>query len=545
MNMTTADLLFVATIAVPLVLLVACAWAPLRRVMPMLVVFAPLPALAASLLAVGTPALEFGPPRLRLALALDVPGAILLAVAALLWITAGRYSQSYIRNARSSDRFVICWLTALTGCLGAFVAADVVTLYAMLGMMTIGATGLVIHDETPRAWRAGAIYFALALAAESVLLVGLVMAAAADPGNSLLIRDAAAAALASPQRDLILTFIVGGLALKAGIVPMHVWMPLAYPAAPVPASSVMSGAMVKVSIIGLIRFLPPGTALPDWGQLLTVLGFVGAFYGVAIGLTHRDPKAVLAYSSVSQMGVIVAVLGMGLGAGDVTAATNAAFYASHHVLVKGALFLAIGVIAWSGVERRWSVLWPAGVLCLSLGGLPLTGGAIAKYAVKDQLDIGVVGWLAAASAIGTTWLMLHFLRRLAAHAADRWGVIPPMAPAWPWLATAAAAIVVPWLLYSEVGLGSASATLEFKALWAAAWPVAVGAALAIGFRDAVAQWREIPEGDVVVALDAAGRGAVGAGAALVRADLAIRQWSVAGLLLLTLVAALVWMMIVA
>ncbi len=163
----------------------------------------------------------------------------------------------------------------MTGCLGAFVAADVVTLYAMLGMMTIGATGLVIHDETPRAWRAGAIYFGLALAAESVLLLGLVMAAAAVPGDSLLIRDAAAAALASPQRDLILTLIVGGLGLKAGIVPMHVWMPLAYPAAPVPASSVMSGAMVKVSIIGLIRFLPPGTALPDWGQLLTVVGLRG------------------------------------------------------------------------------------------------------------------------------------------------------------------------------------------------------------------------------------------------------------------------------
>ena len=545
MNMTTADLLLVATIAVPFALLIACGFAPLRRVMPVLAVFAPLPGLAAALLAVGTRAFEFGPPRLRLALALDVPGAILLAVAALLWITAGRYSQSYMRNARSSGRFIVCWLTALTGCLGAFVAADVVTLYAMLGMMTIGATGLVIHDETPRAWRAGAIYFGLALAAESVLLVGLVMAAAAVPGDSLLIRDAAAAALASPQRDLILTLIVGGLALKAGIVPMHVWMPLAYPAAPVPASSVMSGAMVKVSIIGLIRFLPPGTALPDWGQLLTVLGFVGAFYGVAVGLTQRDPKAVLAYSSVSQMGVIVAVLGMGLGVGDVTAATNAAFYASHHVLVKGALFLAIGVIAWSGVERRWSVLWPAAVLCLSLGGLPLTGGAIAKYAVKDQLDVGVVGWLAAASAVGTTWLMLHFLRRLAAHAADRSGTVPPAAPAWPWLATAAAAIVVPWLLYSEVGLGSARATLDFKALWAAAWPVAVGAAFAIGLRDVVAQWREIPEGDVVVALDAAGRGAAGAGVALVRTDLAIRQWPVAALLLLTLVAALVWMMIVA
>ena len=407
----------------------------------------------------------------------------------------------------------------------------------MLGLMTIGATGLVIHDETPRAWRAGAVYFGMAIAGESVLLAGLVMAAAATPGDSLLIRDAAEALAISPQRDLALACIAGGLGLKAAIVPLHVWMPLAYPAAPIPAASVMSGALVKVSILGLIRFLPLGTMSPDWGQLLVTLGFIGAFYGVALGLTQRDPKAVLAYSSVSQMGVIVAVLGMGLATGDAAAGTSAAFYASHHVLVKGALFLAVGVIACSTVEQRAAVLWPAAVLCLSLGGLPLTGGVLAKYAVKDQLDVGLIGWLAAASSVGTTWLMLHFLRRLATSTADRGRSGSSAAPTWPWLATALAGMLVPWLIMADVGLGPAAATLAPKALWASIWPVALGAVLANVTRDAATRWPTVREGDLVMLYDAAGRGLVTAGAWLQRADAALRQWTVAALLMLAIVIA--------
>ena len=83
-------------------------------------------------------------------------------------------------------------------------------------------------------------------------------------------------------------------------------MPLAYTAAPIPAAAVLSGAAVKAGVIGLIRFLPFGAALPGWGEALAWAGFVSAFYGVAIGLTQQDPKTVLAYSSISQMGVIAA-----------------------------------------------------------------------------------------------------------------------------------------------------------------------------------------------------------------------------------------------
>ena len=124
-------------------------------------------------------------------------------------------------------------------------------------------------------------------------------------------------------------------------------MPLAYTAAPIPAAAVLSGAGVKAGVIGLIRFLPLGAALAGWGEALAWLGFISAFYGVAIGVTQRNPKTILAYSSISQMGVIAAALGMA-SRGRSRRGADVAFYAANHVLVKAALFLTVGAFAARG-----------------------------------------------------------------------------------------------------------------------------------------------------------------------------------------------------
>jgi formate hydrogenlyase subunit 3/multisubunit Na+/H+ antiporter MnhD subunit len=409
----------------------------------------------------------------------------------------------------------------------------------MLAMMTIGAGGLVIHDGTPRAWRAGATYVGLALLAESVLLVGLVMLAVQMPGPGLGVDEAVATLAASPQRASILALLVFGFGLKAGLVPLHVWMPLAHSAAPVPASAVLSGAVVKAGIIGLIRFLPPGEALPVAGQMLAVAGFVTAFYGVVVGLTQRHPKAVLAYSSVSQMGVVVAALGLGLATGDGKASMAAAFYAAHHVLVKGALFLAVGVAAAGTKGRRGWVLAPALVLCLGLGGLPFTGGAMAKFAVKDAFGTGIAAVLSAASAAGTTLLMLHFLRRLARADVEGDGAAPA-GLLLPWLAMAAAALLMPWLLYAPAGLGSATAAFDPQALWQALWPVVAGAALAIALRERADRLPSIPEGDIAAGLEPALRVARRLGTRLDGLDCVLRRWTVASVALVLVAIAIGW-----
>jgi len=225
---------------------------------------------------------------------------------------------------------------------------------------------------------------------------------------------------------------------------------------------------------------------------------------------------------------------MGLAAGDIGAAPGVSFSAAHHVLAKGALFLAIGVSATTG-PRLWPVLIPAAVVALGLGGLPLTGGMLAKLAVKTQFSDGVVGALATLSAVASTVLMLHFLRCLVRTTTGDRAPAAPAALMRPWLVLASAAVAVPWILYPTTEGGSLLSAVAPATLWSALWPVLLGALLAVWL------WRwgdrlpRLPAGDVVVVGEAAVRAAVPWGAAIERADGYLRQWPMASLLLLTLV----------
>jgi multicomponent Na+:H+ antiporter subunit A len=525
-----AEALLVAALATPLAMLAACISRRVRNVMPTLLAFAPMPALAAAFLTHGGAPLVLFPPPLRMTLTLGEPAAILLGAAALLWILAGAYAATYLQGRPGAGRFAEWWLLTLAGSLGVFMAADLVSFYLTYSVVSLAAYGLIVHDGTPSAWRAGTVYVALAVLGEAFLLMAFVFMAEATPNGSLLIRDAVAALPASPWRDASLTLLLLGFGLKIGLVPGHMWMPVAYTAAPVPAAAVLSGAAVKAGVIGLIRFLPLDNAMPGWGETLAAVGMFSAFYGVAIGITQDDPKTVLAYSSVSQMGLLAAALGMGWAAGDPGATLGVSFSAAHHILVKGALFLAIGIAAMSR-PRLWPVMLPAAVLALGLGGLPLTGGALAKLAVKAELGKGLVGALAALSAAGSTLLMLHFLRRLVATAAADTKAAPP-GLAWPWLAIAFAAVAVPWALYPLAESGTRLAALAPGALWAALWPILIGGAVFAGLRHFGWRLPRLPEGDIVVAGETAVRATAAWSEAIERADGWLRQWPVASLSLL-------------
>jgi formate hydrogenlyase subunit 3/multisubunit Na+/H+ antiporter MnhD subunit len=526
-------LLLGTVLAAPLALLGACLSRRLRRHAVALLWLAPLPALAAALLALGGAPLAFELPALQISLFLDTPGAVLLAVAAPLWIAASITAWAEMRGKPNAERFAVCWLLTLTGSLGVFIAADLLTFYLVYALVSVPAFGLIAHDGEAASRRAGGVYMAFAVLGEACLLMGFVLLAAGEANGSVQIRDVTAALPSSPWRGMALLFVITGFGMKIGLVPLHGWMPLAYTAAPIPAAAVLSGAAVKAGVIGLIRFLPFDAAVQGWGDVLVAFGFISAFYGVAIGITQHNPKAVLAYSSISQMGVIAAVLGMGLSTADKGTALAAAFYAAHHVLVKGALFLTVGVAAVTSGRRLWLVLLLALVLSLSLAGLPLTGGALAKLAVKAPLGDGTAGTLAAISAAGTTLLMLHFLHRLARGSSQD---VRAAAATWltlPWLAMVVASLAVPWLLYPATG-GEVADVLTPAALKEALWPVLAGAALAPGLWLWGRRLPRVPAGDIVVAQEAAFRASYALGAALERMDLRLRQWPAAALSLLTI-----------
>jgi formate hydrogenlyase subunit 3/multisubunit Na+/H+ antiporter MnhD subunit len=528
--------LLVAALAAPLIILALFVAPGLRGLARVITPLAAAPAFAAAALAIGGAPFGAELPALRVSLWLDQPGGLLLLAAALVWLIVSLFALSEGQGRPNADRFAVSWLLTMAGSLGVFIAADLLTFYLVYALVSVPAYYLVAHDEEPASRRAGGVYMAFALLGEAVLLIGFVMLAAGAPNGSVQIRDVVAALPASPWRDATLALIILGFGMKIALVPLHGWMPLTYTAAPIPAAAVLSGAGAKAGVIGLIRFLPLSAAFPGWGEALVWIGFISAFTGVAIGVTQRDPKTMLAYSSISQMGVIAAALGMALASADQGGATNVAFYAANHVLVKAALFLTVGAVAALDGRARTLALIVAVLLGLSLAGLPLTGGALAKLAVKDQFGDGAAGMASQLSAAVTTALMLVFVMRLArSPVAERVGA--SRGRLWSWLALAIAALLVPWLMFAAVG--SPAEALEPTKLWDAVWPMLIGAALAAGLWAADDRLPRIPAGDIVVAEEAAFRASLSLGPMFERADRGLREWPAAGLALLMAALALV------
>jgi len=227
-----------------------------------------------------------------------------------------------------------------------------------------------------------------------------------------------------PWMLLVPPLVTAGLAVAAGILasalPLHVWLPLAHPAAPTPSSAVLSGAMIKAGLLGWLRFLPLGGAfLSEWGLLFVGAGLLAALGGVMVGLTQRNLKTVLAYSSISQMGLMTAGVGLALLLPERVpeAVAAVAVTACHHGLTKGALFLGVGMIDAVPRSSRRRVWLHAGLswCALALAGFPLTGGFLAKGLIKDVAVLlpppwsDLVNLFLPLTAGGTALLMLHFL----------------------------------------------------------------------------------------------------------------------------------------
>jgi multicomponent Na+:H+ antiporter subunit A len=521
-----------AALAAPLVMLLACLSRRLRDHMPRLLALAPFPALAAAVLSSDSGPFVMDQMLVPIVLVLDPPGALLLGVSALLWILAGAYADVYMRGKPNGGRFVACWLLTLIGNIGVYLAADLISFYLAFTLVSLPAYGLIVQEDTPAAEKVGVLYIAVAVLGETFLIMGFVMLALGAPNRSLLIFDGVAALATSPLRDWTLALLIAGFGTKIGLAPFHIWMPSTYRASSIPAAAVLSGAAVKAGVIGLIRFLPFDAALAGWGEALVAVGMFTAFYGVAIGVTQTNPKSILAYSSISQMGLIAAVLGTGLAGANPVAASGAAFYAAHHVLAKGGLFLAIGVVAGMSARHLWIVLPPVAALALSLGGLPFTGGALAKLAVKEPLGAGVVGALSVLSAIGTTLLMLRFLQRLAPIASQERGRVASGLIA-PWLVTTVAAIAIPWALYPGSSKDAAG-LISLSSFWETLWPVLIGVILAAILWRWTDRLPHVPEGDIWGCGQRAARWLAGLGAYVERMEPVMRRWPVASATMLAI-----------
>lgn len=471
MTLWSGPLLPLAALIWPLALGLAAALPPVRARALHLLPLAPLPALVLALAGVAG---QTDAPMLLLGvrLALDESARPLLGMVAALWLLAGVYAQS-MAGGRYLPMFAGFWCLTLTGNLGVLLAADVVTFYVSFAAVSLAAWFLVVHDRKPEAMRAGHLYIVLAVIGEVCLLVAFLIGVQA--ADSFLISDIRHALADAPAGAVAVALLVAGFGIKAGMVPLHIWLPLAHPAAPVAASAVLSGAIVKAGLVGFWLFLPPGA----FGTGLVVLGLAGAFAAALWGLTQGNPKAVLAYSTISQMGVMLALIG-----GSATAQV-VAFYAVHHGLAKGALFLAVGAVMAHRGRMRVALLVAAAIAALSVAGLPLSGGGAVKAAAK----VGLSGNLALAITLtGTTTALIlgWFLWRLWQSPATDSRPAGHHTQRLPVFILVAAAVLCPWLIWPQGIDATPAYTLTAAAIFSALWPLAIAAVAAVCLR--VLRW---------------------------------------------------------
>ncbi|MBK5929166.1 complex I subunit 5 family protein [Halochromatium salexigens] len=374
------------------------------------VVIAALPALMAAWLVPIDSRLSLPWLFLGTELGLDETSRVFLLFSAVLWLAAGIYAAQHLRDIERARRFHALYLLAMAGNLWLILGQDLFSFYAGFALMGLASYGLIIHDARTAALQAGRVYLVMTLLGEVCLFAALVLIA--QQSGSV---TPTAADLATIDA-LALSLILIGLGVKAGLVPLHLWLPTAYAEAPTPASAVLGSAMIKVALLGWLRFLPLGTATwPQLGAVIAVLGLISLFSALPIGLVQADAKALLGYSSISKMGLAVLLLGLILMQPSLAPAGIAALtlFAAYHALVKGGLFLGLG-LRRDAARRGWltaGILIGLALLALALASAPFTSGALSKYLMKPLLNASPWPWLPAAmvvAGVATTLLMARF-----------------------------------------------------------------------------------------------------------------------------------------
>jgi formate hydrogenlyase subunit 3/multisubunit Na+/H+ antiporter MnhD subunit len=370
-------------------------------------VIAPLPALyAAASLPIGT---TVSLPWLLLGveLGLDETGRVFLLFSGLLWLVASLTEAGNKGNNDNAARYRVFFLLAMAGNLSLIVAQDMVSFYLGFTLMGLAAYGLIVQSASQRARQAARRYLAWTIAGEMVLFVAIVMLAQQHNGAVAF----SALASSSPGNTIMLLLVIG-FGIKLALPGLHLWLPQAYTVTPTSAVVVLSGAMINAGLLGWLRFLPSGElALTGWGQTLMIVGTTGIFFGVIVGLLQQRPRLVLGYSSISKMGTLTTGMGAALmwplAAPLIISAL--VIYATHHALVKGALFLGTGLVERGGL-RPWLLVGLV-FLTLAMAGAPLTSGALAKSVFSEALpqQAHYLITLLVISAFATTLLMARFL----------------------------------------------------------------------------------------------------------------------------------------
>ncbi|MDO4749231.1 MAG: proton-conducting transporter membrane subunit [Eubacteriales bacterium] len=347
----------------------------------------------------------------RIVLQADAVSRLFAVLISLIWLFVAIFAFEYMTHEKNRERFFSFYLITLSALIGVCFSGNLITLYMFYEMMTLCSFPLVLHTGTKKAVAAAWRYLTYSVAGAALGLLGWFVLQGYCSTDLFTAGGMLDTAAAMENRELLLgVFLVMiiGFGCKAGMFPLHAWLPIAHPEAPAPASAVLSGLITKMGILAIIRvtyfifgweFL-----IGTWAQTaVLVLALTTIFMGSTLALRENILKKRLAYSTVSQVSYVI----FGLMLMDATAMEGALFQAIFHALAKNTLFMAAGALIFKthktlvsdlrGVGRVYGItMWCFTLSSLSLVGIPPTGGFAAKWMLAQgamESGVGTLGYV--------------------------------------------------------------------------------------------------------------------------------------------------------
>lgn len=318
-----------------------------------------------------------------------------------MWVMSFLFSIEYFKGYKDKARYYIFSFITYVATIGVFLSADLYTTYLCFEMMSFTSYVMVIHDEKEASIKAGSTYLTITIVSGLILLTGLILLQ--DTVGTLdLVYLPTAVHAASNRTQLIYGGIctVIGFAAKAGIFPLHIWLPQAHPVAPAPASALLSGALTKTGVFGMLLIATNlFYYLDTFSLVMLFFSTVTMVLGAVLGLCATNVKKILACSSVSQLGFITIGISMLTLLDDeynTIAARGIFLHMMNHSLFKLVLFTFAGIMIMNTHKGelnelkgfgRGKMLLHFGYLMAGMGiaGVPLLSGYLSKTLLHESI----------------------------------------------------------------------------------------------------------------------------------------------------------------
>ena len=341
-------------------------------------------------------------------------------IALFMWSVSLLFSKEYFAHYSHKVRYYGFMLLTMFATLGVFLAKDLFTMFIFFEVMSLSSYVWVVQEETEEALKVGVTYLTIAVIGGMVMLMGLFLLNHALGTLRIDILYQAVQSVWSEKSGQIYTagfLMLFGFGAKAGMFPLHFWLPKAHPVAPAPASALLSGILTKCGILRIL-VLTAQVFVHDltWGSVILTLGVFGMVVGAVLAVFSVNLKRTLACSSVSQIGFILVGVGMQcfLGEENALAVRGTFLHMVNHSLIKLLLFNLAGVVYMNihaldlntvrGFGRKKPFLMITFLMgALGIGGMPLLNG----YVSKTLLHESIVEYIAHLTAHGHSALLFQ------------------------------------------------------------------------------------------------------------------------------------------